>query len=183
MTEQQAYDVVEAVGGYELRRYPRHLVAETGIDASFESAGTRAFRALVGYLGGGNATGDRLAMTAPVLQEPAGSGPAYTVAFVLPASTTQAGAPQPTDPRVRVREVGEEWALVARYSGRWSRGSYERHEEALRAAADRRGLTVAGPARWARFDPPWTPWFLRRNEVILPVRVPADVAPGGSLES
>jgi hypothetical protein len=31
------------------------------------------------------------------------------------------------------------------------------------------GYRVSGEPRWARYDPPWKPWFLRRNEVIVPI--------------
>jgi hypothetical protein len=184
VTEQQAYEAVEELDGYELRRYPAHLVVETGVRGSFESAGNRAFRPLAGYIGGRNADGARMAMTAPVLQEPASDDGDYTIAFVLPAAASPATVPAPSDVGVAVREVGEEWALVARYSGRWSRSSFARHEAGLREAAAQHGLQVVGPARWARFDPPWTPWFLRHNEAVLPVRAlegrdGAD--PGGSL--
>ncbi len=184
MTEQQPYDVVSVTDDYELRRYPGHVVAEVEVEGSFESAGSSAFRPLVGYIGGANDGGRSLAMTAPVVQagspvpvapgrtvSPTSDG-RYVVAFVLPADVTSESAPVPTDPRVRVRAVPEEHAVVARFSGRWTSSSYRQRSEQLRAAAERDGLTVAGDERFARFDPPWTPWFLRRNEVVLPVAVP-----------
>ena len=68
MTEQQRYQVVRQGRGFELRRYPAHLVAEVDVQGSFEDAGTAAFRPLVGYIRGQNQTREGLAMTAPVLQ-------------------------------------------------------------------------------------------------------------------
>jgi len=171
MTQQQPYDVVRVEDDFELRRYPQHVVAEVTVPGSFESAGSAGFRPLVSYIGGRNETNTGLAMTAPVIQQP--TDDVHVVSFVLPDDVVGGDAPIPTDPSVRVRVVPEELAAVARFSGRWSESAYANRvlklSESIRAA----GLTVAGPARFARFDPPWTPWFMRRNEVVIPVSVPA----------
>ena len=184
MTEQQPYDVLEAHDGFELRRYPTHLVAEVELQGSFEDAGNRAFRSLFGYLSGSNRSQQAIAMTAPVVQEPAtsqkvamtapvvqapGADGGHVVAFVLPATMTLATAPVPTDPQVRVREVPERVAAAVRYSGRWTQGSFERHLADLVDAVVAAGFVPVGEPRFARFDPPFKPWFLRRNEVVQDV--------------
>lgn len=171
MTEHQPYDVLEQRTGYELRRYPAHVVAEVEVSGSFESAGVTAFRPLASYITRGG-----VAMTAPVLQhavdvvDDAATAGAYRVAFVMPAGATLDSLPVPQDTRVSIREVPEEVAAAVRFSGRWTRGAFRRHLSELRQAVTRDGLQPAGPVRWARFDPPWTPWFLRHNEVVLPVQ-------------
>lgn len=183
MTEQQPYEVLEQHDGFELRRYPAHLVAEVEVDGSFEDAGNRAFRSLFRYITGHNTAQRSVAMTAPVLQEAASQKVAmtapvvqaesasggYVVAFVLPASMTLDTAPVPADPQVRVREVPEGLAAAVRYSGRWTQGSYERHLAELLDAVAAAGLVATGAPRLARFDPPFKPWFLRRNEVVQDV--------------
>ena len=68
MTEQQPYEVLEQLDGFELRQYPPHLVAQVEIQGSFEDAGNRAFRTLFGYITGKNGARGSVAMTAPVLQ-------------------------------------------------------------------------------------------------------------------
>jgi len=186
MTEEQRYDVVGRYPGFELRRYSEHLVAEITVDGSFESAGNRAFMPLAGYIGGRNRFRAKVAMTAPVIQEPAGStriamtAPVvqqasprtgqYVVSFVMPARYTERTLPEPTDPRISVRVVPEQHAAAVRYSGRWSRGAYQARERRLLAAVRQAGFAPVAPARFARYNPPWTPWFLRRNEVVVPVR-------------
>ena len=102
-------------------------------------------------------------MTAPVVQTEA-DGCELVVAFVLPASLTAETAPVPSDPRVRIRQEPKGVAAALRYSGRWSESAYRRHLDPLQAA-----LIATGSSRYARFDPPFTPWFLRRNEVVQDV--------------
>jgi hypothetical protein len=184
VTEEQPFDVVRRYDGFELRRYPSHVVAEVTVRLPFEQAGNKAFGSLFGYISGQNRSRTSVPMTAPVVQS---AGPSqkvamtapvtqrrtdeggYAVAFVLPASLTQDTAPEPTDPKVTIRTVPSSLAAVTRYSGRWSQDSYERHCADLLEAIEAEGLTVAGQPRFARFDPPFKPWFLRRNEVIVDV--------------
>ncbi|GAA2498313.1 heme-binding protein [Terrabacter carboxydivorans] len=182
MTEQQAYEVVRRYPEFELRRYAPHVVAQVVVDAPFEDAGNRAFRTLLGYISGQNRSASKVAMTAPVIQSgstrlpmtepveqtPTGEG-SYAVAFVLPSSVTLADAPTPTSPEVRLHERPAALGAARRYRGRWTESSFEEHRRALEAAVRAAGLTPVGAPRWARFDPPFMPWFLRRNEVVQDV--------------
>ena len=193
MTEQQPYEVLEQHDRFELRHYPPHLVAEVEIAGSFEDAGNRAFRSLFRYITGNNRAQQSIEMTAPVVQEEAASEKVamtapvvqaesadggYVVAFVLPGSMTLDTAPVPADPAVQVRAVPERLAAAMRYSGRWSQASYERHRSELLDAVVAAGFTPTGVPRFARFDPPFKPWFLRRNEVVQDVDPGVGLAPG-----
>ncbi|WP_125131481.1 heme-binding protein [Microbacterium sp. 10M-3C3] len=181
MTEQQPYDVVRERDGWEVRRYPAHVVVETDVrDASFEVAGNRAFRALAGYIGGENRRREKIAMTAPVVQQSqkiamtapvvqSGAGDGFVVAFVLPSGMTEADAPIPNRPDVRLRTVPERLVAATRFSGRWAQASWEKHREELLSALRGAGLSAVGEPRFARFDPPFTPWFLRHNEVQVDI--------------
>ena len=112
-------------------------------------------------------------MTAPVIQSgplPGTGKPAeFVVAFVLPAGVTAENAPAPTDPRVTLRAVPGSLAAAVRFSGSGSAAGFARHNKGLQAALTLAGLVPVGPPRFARFDPPFKPWFLRRNEVIQDV--------------
>jgi hypothetical protein len=182
MTEQQPYELVRQTPDYELRRYPSHVVAETLVrDAAFEDAGNRAFRSLFGYISGENTARQSIGMTAPVVQSPSSriamtapvvqqqSEDGFLVAFVLPASMTEATAPVPARSDVRLRTVAERTVAAVRFSGRWTRASWESHRAALLASLSANGLVAIGVPRFARFDPPYTPWFLRRNEVLVDI--------------
>ncbi|MEX5295858.1 heme-binding protein [Kocuria sp. CPCC 205268] len=190
MTEQQPYSTVRRLPGFDVRHYPEHVLAEVEVDGTFEQAGSAAFGLLFRYIRGANQGRREIPMTAPVLQggagprgiamtapvwqrSPSGQDPgAHVVAFVLPSTVTAATAPVPSDPAVRLRVEPAGFAAVLRYRGRWTRTSYEKHRARLEEAVRAAGLVPVAPARFARFDPPFTPAFLRRNEVVLPVGDP-----------
>ena len=169
MTEQQAYHVVAEYPEFELRRYPATWSRRPRSAGPSSWRETWPSRRLARYIGGQNRSSRRMAMTAPVVQEQGGEDRRYVVGFVLPVDVDEADPPDPVDPTVRVRPVPAQTAGVVRFSGRWSRGSFERRKAHLLAALQDADLDVVGPPRYARFDPPWTPWFLRRNEVVVPV--------------
>ena len=182
MTEQQSYEVLERHGPVELRRYAPCVVADVRVTGSIEAAGNAAFRPLVSYISGANRaapsmttlpdqTGERLAMTAPVLQaaSDAGTEGEWVVSFVLPGSRGVADYPEPTDPRVRLRAVPGHDAAAVRWSGRWSGSNVAERTEELQSQMRQRAWAASGPPVWARYDPPWKPAFLRRNEIVIPV--------------
>jgi hypothetical protein len=178
--EEPDYRVVRELPGIELRQYGAYTVAEVVVDGPAAEAGNRAFRILAGYIFGKNkgerklamtapvtqvAVPKKLEMTAPVTQTEVASG--YLVQFVLPKDVTVSSAPEPLDARVRVREVPPSLVAVIRYSGFWSASNYNEHlarlQEALRAA----DLSWTGEPVYSRYNAPFTPWFLRRNEIWL----------------
>lgn len=196
MTEQQPYLVERSLGDIEVRCYPRHVVAQTTVEASFEDAGSRAFRRLASYIGGQNRTragiqmrapvmqqGDsqKIAMTAPVTQS--GVDGRYVVAFVLPAELTIDTAPEPTNPEVQLREVATRLAAAVSFSGRGNERTFATHRAKLLAILEQAGIEPVGELRYARFDPPYKPGFMRRNEVVQDVRDPsADPSEAGTSE-
>ena len=92
------------------------------------------------------------------------------VQFVLPAGVTLESAPEPLDPRVQLRLVpAAQWAVI-RYSGTWSQSNYDEHLTLLKAALDKAAVATQGEPVLARYNPPFTPWFLRRNEIWLALR-------------
>jgi effector-binding domain-containing protein len=169
--EEASYTVIAEDGEFELREYAASIVVETRVEAEFEDAGSRAFRKLFRYIDGDNVTQQEIAMTAPVTapvaQRPAGGG--WVVSFMMPASYTMDTIPRPSDPAVQLRAVPAYRAAVVRYSGFWSEQRYDEHLRELRSWIAAQGLEVAGDPVWARYDPPFKPWFMRRNEILIPV--------------
>jgi hypothetical protein len=176
--EKAKYRVLEAQGNIELRQYEPRIVAETVVDGDFE--GNEGFRRLAAYINGNNRKkesismtapvsqeylSDKIAMTAPVSQEKAGEK--WRITFVMPAEHSTATLPEPIDSRVRLREEPGKFMAAIRYSGTWSRENYEKHKATLVEFMLKRGLRAIGEPVWARYNPPFMPWFLRRNEVLI----------------
>jgi hypothetical protein len=189
--EEPPFRVVERDGAYELREYAPYLLAETRVEAPFLDAGNIAFGRLFRYISGNNLGQQKIAMTAPVTQAPAADargggrgekiamtapvnqvadGDAFLVGFVVPAKYTRETVPQPLDPAVKIRQVPAQLTASWRYAGRWTEANFQSALGELRAALEARGLAIAGEPVIARYNPPFMPTFLRRNEVLVPVR-------------
>lgn len=181
-TEEAVYTVEKKDGDFEVRVYAPQVVAEVVVDGTMEDAGNQAFRPLFNYISGANRAQGKIAMTAPVAQQREGEKIAMTapvglsaasnqwaVTFMMPANTTLESLPQPTDEKVRLRAVPVRRMAAVRYSGTWSRKRYDLNLARLHAWMQANGLAAAGDPIWARYNPPFTPWFLRRNEILLVV--------------
>jgi hypothetical protein len=182
--EEPDYQVVRQLdSNVELRQYAPYVVAEVVLNASADTAGNQAFPILAGYIFGKNKGERKFAMTAPVTQsaEPvkmamtapvtqAAVAGGMRVQFVLPRGVTLESAPEPLDPRVQLRLVpASPWAAI-RYSGMWSQSNYEEHLALLKATLDKAGVATQGEPVLARYNAPFTPWFMRRNEIWLALR-------------
>lgn len=185
--EEPPYRVIEQQGAFELREYNAYLIAETTVDADFMEAGNVAFGRLFRYISGANIAQRKIAMTAPVTQAPGekismtapvqqvADGRMYRVGFIVPAQYSSATVPQPTDPRVKIREVPAGLVAAWKYSGRWTEANFRVHETSLRDSIAQRGLVATGAAQIARYNSPFALPMLRRNEVLIAVRKVATV--------
>lgn len=180
--EEASYNVVTKEGSFEIREYEPHILAETLVEGGLEEAGDQAFNKLFRYISGKNQSREKVAMTAPVSQSAAGekikmTSPVgqqraedkWAVSFMMPASHTMETLPEPEDPTVSLREVPARRMAAVRYSGFWSEKKYRVKKLALEAWMDTQELVATGEPVWARYNPPFTPWFLRRNEILIPI--------------
>ena len=180
--EEAAYKVLKKDNRFEIRDYAPHILAETVVEGDFEEAGNKAFRRLFRYISGDNRSREKVAMTAPVSQKPMGqkiqmTAPVgqrnvqdrWAVSFMMPASYTLETLPTPEDPKVTLRQVPARRMAAVRYSGFWSEKNYLRYKLELESWIHEKGLTIVGDPLWARYNAPFTPWFLRRNEILIPV--------------
>ena len=181
--EEPDFEVIKKFDNIELRQYAPYVVAEVVLNATAAEAGSQAFPILAGYIFGKNKGEKKLAMTAPVTQTAAPAHLDMTapvtqaavaggmlVQFVLPKGVTLATAPEPIDPRVQLRLVpAGNWAVI-KYSGTWSQANYQEHLDQLKTALELARVTTQGEPVLARYNPPFTPWFMRRNEIWLALR-------------
>lgn len=169
MTEQQPYTVLRVFDGFELRRYPEHVLVQVQVTGDFGSAGNQGFNPLFRYITGNNEASARIAMTAPVLQ--AENAPQlFTVSFVLPEGTDARTAPFPKDARVTTVPVAERVVAARRFGGSWNEGRFAAHGQELRDALEKEGVETDGEVYFARYDAPWKPGFLKRNEALVAVK-------------
>lgn len=165
--ESAPYKVVESQGPFEIRDYPDLQLATT--DMAF--AGDRSdgsFMRLFRYISGSNDAGKKIAMTTPVFMgdDTTASQPTE-MGFVLPQDLADGQIPQPTQEGVRIETRPAGRFAVVRFAGRLDRDAFAEAETRLKTWLDGRGLTTAGAAEGAGYDPPWTPGPLRRNEVLF----------------
>jgi lipocalin len=161
--------------GIEVRRYEPMLLAETTVATTdYRRAGNEAFRVLANYIFGDNQGRRDIAMTAPVEQRASEAG--WTVTFMMPSEWQRETLPLPNDARVVIRELPERRIAAIRFSGTWSAKAFAAREAELVDAVTRAGLVMVGEPWTARYDPPWTPWFMRRNEILVELEpgTPAD---------
>lgn len=170
--EEPEYTVLATTEQFEVRRYDSMRLAVYEAEGDFENIGGQAFRPLFGYIAGKNASETRFAMTAPVIQQPAEDR--WQVAFILPAGTRLEDLPAPDSSAVQIIEQPATTMAVIRYSGTWSKTRFLEHEQKLRTALSGSRWTACGDAVWARYNGPFTPWFMRRNEVQIPVSQGSD---------
>lgn len=181
--EQPDYQVVSRDGPFEVRDYPGMIVAETTIRDGRQDALSEGFRRLAGYIFARDRQGDRIAMTAPVqqqAQDPATPIPmtapvtqqgddagGWQVRFIMPSRYTLDELPSPGREDLVLRELPPMRVASIRFDGRPDDAALASREEELRAWISRRGLTPRGQATHAFYNDPFTPGFLRRNEVQI----------------
>jgi hypothetical protein len=182
--EEPSFHAVLTDGAFEVRDYPATVVAEVTVTGDQNTAASRGFRLLAAYIFGGNHDRISIAMTAPVALKPAGEkipmrapvsqtreGPNQTwvVRFTMPHAYALASLPRPNDPQVQLRELPPGRQAVLRFSGWALEGAVKTKTAELLADAAAHHLKITGPVTLAQYDPPWTLWFMRRNEVMAPV--------------
>jgi hypothetical protein len=185
--EEPEFEILLKTPDYEVRSYAPYLVAEVEVRGSFAEAGNGAFRILAAYIFGENEPGEKMQMTAPVLSRSDGNGTpmamtipvlsrardaerdTFVYGFVMGAEFTMESLPKPKDPRVQLRLQDSRIMAVKTYSGRWTEENYRQNESKLLAALAADGVTLRGGPILARYNSPFTPWFLRRNEALVEV--------------
>ena len=165
--EEPVYQVEKAweAEQIEIRAYAPRIMAVTGMNEDSDSG----FSVLAGYIFGGNAEEQKIAMTAPVQQTMAGE---KEMAFMMPAEYALKDLPQPEDQRVSFREAPAYTAAVIQFSGWASAEKADENWQQLRRFLITKGIDITGEPTLNQYNPPWTLPFMRRNEVIVPVAFP-----------
>lgn len=183
--ETLSYAVLEVRDGYEIRRYPPHIVAEAVVDGEFGRALNSGFMIIAPYIFGANAPKEKIAMTAPVIETSAPRGTeiamtapviqatrdgARMVQFVMPVQYTMDTLPQPTDARVVLREVPERVMAAHRFSWYYTAERIATKKAVLQSMLERDGISMVGEPQFAGYNDPWTIPFLFKNEILIEIK-------------
>jgi hypothetical protein len=168
MVKEASYEVIKKVGKAEIRRYPRLVIARV------DGYGDGGFNILFGFITGNNRQKSKIEMTAPVVSEQiAMTAPVLSesgsIAFVMPDGFTLETTPEPFDDRVKIVEIPQRIVAALRFSGRWSNSIFKRKSKDLLEELAKAGMKTEGHVFSMRYNGPFTPWFLRRNEVAVEV--------------
>lgn len=181
--EQAAYKTVTADGDFEVRDYPSLVVAEVTRTGDRKNSVNQGFRPLAAYIFAKERKGEPIAMTVPVTQErretiamtapvtqtPDEAGDKWTIRFVMPSNYTLETLPRPVGADVRIDKMPARQRAAIRFSGVATDALLGEKEAALRAWMTSRNLKAGGSPTYAYYNAPWTPGFLRRNEVLLDI--------------
>jgi hypothetical protein len=190
-TEEPKFESLRKEDNFEVRRYAPLIVAETVVEGDMDSASRRGFRLIADYIFGNN---ERIAMTKPVVAEPQGNAEKiamtapvsiepenadrnriagaqrWRVHFVMPSQYTLASLPRPLNPQVTLREVPAQTFAVLTYSGLNTEKRVQDKTDQLLGWLKAQGVETIGKPQLARYDPPWTLPFLRRNEILQEIK-------------
>jgi len=165
--EEPPFTLISKEGDFELRDYAPYIVAEVVIEGDRDSAASAGFRVLAGYIFGGNTSQSKIAMTAPVTQT--GSGSSWVIRFMMPQNYTIETLPKPDDERIHLKQIAGRRVAVLQFSGLWTEGNLDTHRAELAAILAKKSLKPKGTSSYAFYDPPWKPFFWRRNEILQDV--------------
>jgi len=181
--EEPAYVSIEKKDTFEIREYQPKLIAQVLVNGTFDNASSKGFRLLADFIFGNNKTNDgakkiemtapvvsrdaseKIEMTAPVLSEEVEKG--WYISFNMPKQYTKTTLPIPNNSEVKIIEVPEEKYAVITFSGLVREKKYTEMLNLLNEEMKKRDLDPKGPAILARYNPPWTLPFLRRNELMV----------------
>jgi hypothetical protein len=165
--EEPVFELAKQEGAFEVRIYPALVAAQVSVNGTRSEAVNAGFRLLADYIFGNNQGKQKIAMTAPVMQTQTDG--AWTVQFVMPKTYTLQTLPTPNNAQVRLVQLPPKRFAVLRFSGLASEADIAEKTTALNAFIDKHQLRRAGAPTLARYNPPWTPWFMRRNEIMIPL--------------
>jgi hypothetical protein len=168
MVEQTKYEIVKKIENLEIRLYDQIIVAEVA------GLGDGEFNILFNYISGDNVPQKKLEMTAPVIsQKIEMTAPVFSegdsIAFIIPKKFSFENVPKPTDSRINIKQIPKRYVAALRFSGRWSTSAFVKKSNQLLEVLNSLNIKTKGNMFSMRYNGPFTPWFMRRNEVAVEI--------------
>tara|TARA_B110000503_G_scaffold115503_1_gene173859 strand:- start:782 stop:1408 length:627 start_codon:yes stop_codon:yes gene_type:complete len=189
-TEEPAFTLIKQSEPFELRLYAPRIIAETTVTGNMKKASSSGFKAIANFIFGNNqhpnsGQAENISMTAPVILQsssivaftasnPANDGSEQTwqVSFFMPSQYNLESLPKPNNSAVKVRSLPASYAAVMRFSGFSGAEKVAENTQALQQWIAQQQLSILSTAQLARYNPPWSLPFARRNEIIIEVAAP-----------
>ena len=168
-TEERAFTSIKKDGEYEVRRYHPTVIIKVTQPGKRRDTANSGFRTLFQYIDGNNEKQTKIPMTTPVSQF--NNKTEWSLAFFLPQSMTHSSAPKPTNELVEIHEIPEQTLLTIRFSGNSNEHNMKKHTEKLILYAKEHNYKTLSTPTYAFYDPPFMPWFLRRNEIWIEIEM------------
>jgi len=192
-TEEPKYTLLEKSEPFELRAYAPQLIAEVKVEGDLDKASSQGFRLIAAFIFGQNQVSEKIAMTTPVgiessdqqksakiamtvpvgieaVKPEKGVANQWTVSFVMPSEYTLETLPKPLNSQVKIRQLPAENRAAITFSGFYSEDTVLEKTKALEDWIKTKNMQAIGPPQFARYNPPWSLPFMRRNEVMIRVR-------------
>ncbi|QWE09933.1 heme-binding protein [Polynucleobacter sp. es-EL-1] len=192
-TEEPKFTLLEKSEPFELREYAPQIVAEVTVTGDLDSASSQGFRLIAAYIFGQNQVSEKIAMTTPVGIESSsesksakiamttpvgiqadqtdkGADQRWTVSFVMPSEYTIDTLPKPLNSQVKIRPIPAEKKAVIIFSGFYDEEKVAEKTKSLEEWVKAKNWKTVGVPQFARYNPPWTLPFMRRNEILIQVR-------------
>ena len=165
--EQPKYKILKKEGQFEIRSYDDILMSSVRVTGSQYQALRRGFRPLVKYISGKERDGEKISMTAPVIQSTSDRKESFTVSFSMPSKYQVDNLPESKNSEIFFEKVGSYRAAVVRFSGRANEKLLDLKSNELRQWIEANGYSSVSTAKYLFYNDPSTPGFLRRNEVMI----------------
>lgn len=184
-TDEPEFKLILKEDKFEIREYSPKIIAQVEVFGDFDDASSKGFKILADYIFGNNTSTDgnsRIEMTAPVEMEPLpqkinmtkpvlneGSDNNWIVSFIMPNEFTLETLPKPNNKSIKILSLPKEKYAVIVFSGLVRESSYLEKEKLLNQFIKEKKLKTSGEIKIARYNPPWTLPFFRRNELMIKV--------------
>jgi len=185
-TEEPQFSILEKTPPFELRSYAPMILAEVKVEGNLDEASSQGFRLIAAYIFGQNQVSEKIAMTSPVVVE--GQAPKsakiamtspvtiesnagqWTISFVMPAEYTMESLPKPLNSKVQLRQVPAKKRAVISFTGFYNENKIAERTLELEEWMKSKNLQGTDAPKFARYNPPWTLPFMRRNEIMIDIR-------------
>ena len=168
MVEQLSYEILKKIDKIEIRKYSSYIVAK------IDGFGDRGFNILFQFISGKNTATSEIQMTAPVISEEIEMttpvlSEKESIAFIMPKKYSINNIPKPIDERIKIIQIPPRIIAALRFSGRWSSSLFNKKSTKLLEILEKQSISIKGPVFSMRYSSPFTPWFLRKNEIAVEI--------------